>query len=403
MEWDGKNLDGKTQKSEEELERERAERIIAQAKEAREVKKWRRLRKILWGADLVLLLLCGVILVLLTTVRDDRILEICPVVFSLMVPCVGILFVGNFIVVKMEKLETNRQIEWIKRLEEEKKGERLEEGSFNFFETSGTTPPVTAQPQAQSQQNAPTQTVENEMRAFVKEQKKEKETQKRIRDMKKCILYDIFLAVIVLLLMGSLLLPYVTILGDRVTIVHLMKDAFGNKSQPTEQEYMVSFYDMIENYFSWSKKESTIEIIVGCYTFGLIMGIFYGAVASVWDIVRLLFSYGYAEKNIRGELLTVTERNAMGHRKLVGTQIFGVCLSFLLYLPVYFYLRNFSGGENFGELYSVSPFMLIVPLLLLIGWIALFFYKKRLFAGNDRLEKDKVFITYYRVGMKKKK
>ena len=164
-----------------------------------------------------------------------------------------------------------------------------------------------------------------------------------------------------------------------------------------------SILDMLKNYFSLPWGEVFIDVISSSYLLFFLLILLILAVYVVKDIVLLFIAYGSVEKNLREETLTVAGRQNRGQSDFARAQISAMCLAFALYAPLYFYLHSATGGLDLGEWYSVSVFMFVLPLLLLVGWIVLAVYKAFRYGGDEQLKNDKALIALYRSDVQKKK
>lgn len=365
--------------------RERAEKTIAAAKETKEVKRWATARKV---ATALALLCCalGIAGVILPAVNasngvwDDSFMTLTYFGLGMMLA----LDVVVFVIGRLEKREIDRQIERIKMLEREEREEAAYEAAADDSPSGKTAEGASTETAAKREE----QTVV----AFIREQKEENERQTRIRKMKGYVLFDIVLVGICILFTISLFLPYCTLLGKRYNCFYMLGD-----------ESPFSLLDMLKNYFSLPWSEEILEPLSFSYLFGFLIILLMIAVCVVKDIVLLFIAYGSVEKNLREETLTVAGRQNRGQSAFTRAQITTMSVAFALYAPLYFYLHSATGGLDLGEWYSVSVFMFVLPLLLLVGWIVLAVYKAFRYGGDEQLKNDKALIALYRFDVQKNK
>jgi len=202
----------------------------------------------------------------------------------------------------------------------------------------------------------------------------------------------------VLVIASSLFVPYITYLGEKVSLYNCLKEynilAIFNRGEETEpssyaffDEYLLdltqrffaifdadiangadiaSVVEMQNTYFPIAKFISAIVLILTMILFIIVIALLVGLIVMHFKL-----------KPITNDV--EIEVNTRRHRLyLVGTltTIFAfvsVCaLPYCIIVDLYNFLKNLSGGVDLGELLSVNAMMLILPILLFVAMIVIY-------------------------------
>lgn len=246
----------------------------------------------------------------------------------------------------------------------------------------------------------------------------EKSMETRVSDMRKHILFDIFIIALLITLILTMLLPYITIMGEKYNVFSYAKAVLQEEIDPSTGKVIeTDVFNHSIFYYAWKvilgegKFLGTFETaeIAGEMNFILfaIMGLsFIGS--AIMYMARYVRSYVKTEDYIKNEKITVAQSDSVGKKlhsygSSVAIANTGFVFMLIFYLPAFYYLWKETDGNALGELFSVSPFMIILPLLVAVTANVLWAIQRVRANNNEQLKNDMAYFDLYRGRYRKKR
>ena len=246
----------------------------------------------------------------------------------------------------------------------------------------------------------------------------EKSMETRVSDMRKHILFDIFIIALLIMFILAMLLPYITILGEKYNVFSYAKAVLQEEIDPsTGKAIETDVFNRSIFYYAWKvilgegKFLGTFETaeIAGEMNFILfaIMGLsFIGS--AIMYMARYVRSYVKTEDYIKNEKIPVAQSDSVGKKlhsygSSVAIANTGFVFMLIFYLPAFDYLWKETDGNALGELFSVSPFMIILPLLVAATANFLWAIQRVRANNNEQLKNDMAYFDLYRGRYRKKR
>lgn len=229
----------------------------------------------------------------------------------------------------------------------------------------------------------------------------------RVSAMKKHIAFDAVAAVLAILYCFIVLLPFVTVLGEKIGM-------FGKFETVRTENGTETAISLNRAMFADAFNLDFDNIIGGkwfFYYFYLALFIVFWIVVAVENalfFVKLILSLFSCETCIRNQKFKISMIESFlskrRNRNLTAYNIGFFVGSFAFYvLPSYNFVKKATDGVDLGELLSVSPVILILSALCAALYICVFLWKNSRFKNNERLKKDMVYVVAYRKGGEPKK